>query len=99
MQPTLHIPYVRFSDQKQERGSSRERQREIAADGNDRMGWTMLPYVEDLGASAYHGDHLKGELGNLTARALAGEYPARTVISLNGSTDCRDKATTPSPIG
>lgn len=81
MQPTLHIPYVRFSDQKQERGSSRERQREIAADGNDRMGWTMLPYVEDLGASAYHGDHLKGELGNLTARALAGEYPAGTVIS------------------
>lgn len=81
MQPTLHIPYVRFSDQKQERGSSRERQREIATDGNERMGWTMLPYVEDLGASAYHGDHLKGELGSLTARALAGEYPAGTVIS------------------
>lgn len=80
MQPTLAIPYVRFSNSKQESGSSRERQRELATDDIARMGWTAAPFVEDLGKSAYHGDHLKGELGRLTARVLAGEYPAGTVI-------------------
>lgn len=80
MQPTLAIPYVRFSDTQQESGSSRERQREVTADAIARLGWTAAPFVEDLGKSAYHGDHLKGELGKLTARVLAGEYLAGTVI-------------------
>lgn len=53
MEPTLAIPYVRFSDTQQETGSSRERQREMATDDIARMGWTAAPFVEDLGKSAW----------------------------------------------
>lgn len=81
MHQTLHIPYIRYSNARQEAGSSRERQRELAAETNTRKGWTQLPFVEDLGKSAFHGDHLKAELGKLTADVVAGVYPAGTVIS------------------
>lgn len=80
MTPTLAIPYIRFSHSGQESGSSRDRQREIISENITRMGWTALPPVEDLGKSAYHGDHLRSELGKLTDRVVAGDFAPGTVV-------------------
>lgn len=79
MQPA--IPYIRYSDPKQERGSSRQRQRDLIAEECARHGWQMGEPVEDLGRSAWHGDHLRsGQLGALTRRILNGEIAAGTII-------------------
>lgn len=76
------IPYIRYSDPKQERGSSRERQRDLIAEECARRGWQVTEAVEDLGKSAWHGDHLRGgQLGVLTDRILSGEIAAGTIIA------------------
>lgn len=80
MQPTFAIPYHRFSDPRQERGSSLERQREITADAIAALGWTAMPPQEDRGESAWKGHHLDAVLGEITRKAKAGEYPDGTVI-------------------
>lgn len=80
MQPTFAIPYHRFSDPRQERGSSLERQREITADAIAALGWTAMPPHEDRGESAWKGHHLDAVLGEITRKAKAGEYPEGTVI-------------------
>lgn len=77
---TLAIPYIRYSDPKQEKGASRERQQEITLAAIDRMGWVRAPFVEDLSRSAFHGEHMRSELGRLSASVLAGDYPPGTVI-------------------
>lgn len=78
---TNAIAYLRFSTPKQERGDSRDRQlRDIRA-YCERKGWTLVEVVEDLGLSAYTGDHLhSGNLGKLTSRVLAGSVEPGTVI-------------------
>jgi DNA invertase Pin-like site-specific DNA recombinase len=80
MKPTLAIPYHRFSHAKQETGSSLERQREITSAAIVANEWSALPYAEDRGRSAWHGHHLEGELGRVTATAQAGGYLPGTVI-------------------
>ncbi|MFN3558920.1 MAG: recombinase family protein [Brevundimonas sp.] len=80
MQPTFAIPYHRFSDNKQERGSSLERQREITAAVIAAEGWTAMQPQEDRGESAWKGHHLDAALGEITRKAKAGEYPDGTVI-------------------
>lgn len=75
------IGYVRFSTVKQEHGDSRERQTLAARDFAERHGLVITEWVEDLGVSAYKGDHLNsGALGKLTQRIIAGEIEQGTTI-------------------
>jgi DNA invertase Pin-like site-specific DNA recombinase len=73
--------YVRFSSSKQEDGSSRDRQLQDGRALIERMGWTEVELIEDLGRSAWKGDHLtKGNLGKFAKRIVAGEIPPGSVI-------------------
>ena len=81
MSATPCIIYARFSSAQQERGSSIERQLELARAHIQRMGWTEVEVVMDKGRSAWKGDHLrKGNLGNLNKRIMAGEIAPGTVL-------------------
>ena len=81
MTVTPCIIYARFSSAQQERGSSIERQLELARAHIAREGWTEIEFVEDRGRSAWKGDHLsKGNLGLLTKRIMSGEFEPGTVI-------------------
>jgi DNA invertase Pin-like site-specific DNA recombinase len=81
MTTTPVIIYVRFSSPQQERGSSIERQLELARAHIEREGWAEVEVVIDKGRSAWKGDHLsKGNLGDLTRRILAGEVAQGTII-------------------
>lgn len=75
------IIYIRFSSKKQERGTSRERQLDDCLRHCDRMGWTVVEIIEDLGTSAWRGDHLvSGNLGRFAQRARNGEFEDGTVL-------------------
>lgn len=75
------IAYVRFSTPKQEHGDSRDRQTRDLTAFAERNGLTIVEWVEDLGRSAYKGDHLRGgNLGILTQRIMAGEIAAGTTL-------------------
>lgn len=75
------IIYIRFSSKKQERGASRERQLDDCRHHCDRMGWQVIEIIEDLGASAWKGDHLiSGNLGRFAQRARNGEFEDGTVL-------------------
>ena len=81
MSATPCIIYARFSSAQQERGSSIERQLELARAHIQRMGWTEVEVVMDKGRSAWKGDHLRqGNLGNLNKRIMAGEIAPGTVL-------------------
>ena len=74
--------FVRFSTKKQERGASRERQLELTSAMLNRWGWaaTEAP-LEDLGRSAWTGDHLKnGALGRFATRVRNGEIGEGDVL-------------------
>jgi DNA invertase Pin-like site-specific DNA recombinase len=78
---TQAIVYIRFSTSKQEHGDSRERQTLAAQEFCARHGLEILEYAEDLGVSAYKGDHLhSGALGKLSQRIMAGDIPQGTTI-------------------
>jgi len=75
------IIYARFSSPNQERGSSIERQLDLARTHIERMGWTELEAVIDRGRSAWKGHHLtKGNLGELAKRIRCGEFARGTVL-------------------
>lgn len=73
--------YIRFSDPRQERGSSRERQLQLCLAMCERRGWEVVQIIEDLGRSAWNGNHLKvGNLGKFADRVFAGDIPAGSVL-------------------
>src|SRR4051812_29685222 len=73
--------YIRFSDKRQERGASRERQREVCTRYCEGNGLPVTEVIEDLGRSAWAGAHLdSGNLGRFTARVRAGEIAAGSVL-------------------
>lgn len=80
----IMLPFIsiRFSTPTQERGSSRERQLEECCEFVRRMGWPEpQEIIEDLGVSAWKGDHLKsGNLGKWAKRVFAGEIPRGSVL-------------------
>ncbi|MDZ4370934.1 MAG: recombinase family protein, partial [Phenylobacterium sp.] len=64
--PANCILYIRFSTKRQETGASRERQLEDCHAYAARQGWNVTRLIEDLGRSAWSGDHLNsGNLGTL----------------------------------
>jgi DNA invertase Pin-like site-specific DNA recombinase len=78
---TLAIPYVRFSTAKQEAGSSRDRQHELIRAMADQNGWTLGAPVEDLGRSAWKGDHIRrGALGKWTEAVKRGDVEPGTIL-------------------
>lgn len=73
--------YVRYSDPKQERGASRDRQLEDCRRLCESMDWDVEGYVEDLGRSAWKGVHLaSGNLGKFVAKVRSGEIPAHGTV-------------------
>ena len=75
------VIYVRYSTKAQEDGASRERQIELCRAVIAREGWTEIAVVEDLGRSAWKGDHLKnGNLGKLADQWATDGVPANTVL-------------------
>lgn len=72
---------MRFSSKRQEKGASKDRQLELGHALCERKGWRVADVIEDLGYSAWAGDHLKvGNLGKFKARVDAGEIPAGSVL-------------------
>ena len=69
--------YIRFSTVAQEGGDSYSRQRDGAVELIKTNGWTLAGTIEDLGRSAYKGDHMLGEgaLGKFSDRVRAGDIP------------------------
>lgn len=74
--------YVRFSSAKQERGDSKERQLSDCMAHIERHGWALAePPLEDLGLSAWKGDHLaSGKLGEFSTRVRAGEIAEGSIL-------------------
>lgn len=77
--------YLRYSTQRQERGSSRERQEADCREFIARKGWNLVdPIVADLGRSAWKGDHLKkGNLGKFAERILNGDVAPGVIVVEN----------------
>jgi DNA invertase Pin-like site-specific DNA recombinase len=76
-------PYVRFSTPKQEKGDSLRRQRDLIEGFCKANDWTIDTWVQDLGQSAWTGEHLKsGSLGRFAEDVRAGkiEMPAVLVV-------------------
>lgn len=73
--------YIRFSTLKQEKGASKERQVEECRAHCARKGWPVVEEIEDLGRSAWKGDHLKsGRLGEFARRVHNGEIAPGSVL-------------------
>jgi DNA invertase Pin-like site-specific DNA recombinase len=75
-------PYLRYSDSKQAKGDSARRQSSWHEETAKREGWT-LDYslkLEDKGRSAYHGDHLKYDLGRFLAHVNDGTVKSGSVL-------------------
>ena len=81
--PIAYI-YIRFSTPRQEHSSSKYRQLEDCRAFAERKGWDVIDVVEDLGRSAWHGDHLKsGNLGKFAARIFDGDVAPGVIIVEN----------------
>ena len=75
------IPYIRFSDPKQEKGHSKARQSQDILAFCLRQGWPIREVIEDLGQSAWSGAHLTdGNLGKFAERVRAGEVAMPAVL-------------------
>jgi DNA invertase Pin-like site-specific DNA recombinase len=73
--------YHRFSSKAQDKGSSLDRQDQATADLCGAHGWTVAETLQDLGRSAWRGDHLRvGELGKFKARVESGEISEGSVL-------------------
>ena len=73
--------YHRFSSKAQDKGSSLERQQQATASLCRQFGWAVAETLEDLGRSAWKGDHLRaGNLGQFKARVDAGEIVPGSVL-------------------
>lgn len=68
--------YIRFSTVEQEDGDSFERQRDEGLELIAKKGWILAETIEDLGRSAWKGEHLDGgALGKFSDRVRAGDIP------------------------
>lgn len=69
--------YIRFSTVAQEGGESYARQHEGGLKLIADKGWTLVETVEDLGRSAYKGEHMlsDGALGKFSDRVRSGDVP------------------------
>jgi DNA invertase Pin-like site-specific DNA recombinase len=79
---TLAVSYLRFSSNKQQHGSSIERQKELLNSyllANPELTLYSQNY-SDLGLSAYHKDNLKGELGLFLEAVNKGKFPKGTKL-------------------
>jgi DNA invertase Pin-like site-specific DNA recombinase len=79
---TTAYPYLRFSSTRQGRGDSTRRQSSWHEEVAKQEGW-RLDYslrLEDKGKSAYHGDHLKADLGRFLASINAGQVKPGSVL-------------------
>lgn len=77
----LAYRYHRFSSKAQDRGSSLERQQQATAALCTQMGWSVAETLEDLGRSAWKGDHLRvGNLGQFKNRVDAGEIASGSIL-------------------
>ena len=73
--------YHRFSSKSQDKGSSLDRQDEATRKLCNGKGWEIAETLEDLGRSAWKGDHLRvGELGKLKQRIEDGEIGEGCVL-------------------
>lgn len=73
--------YHRFSSAAQEAGTSLERQEAATSTLCEKNGWTITETLQDLGRSAWKGDHLRvGELGKFRDRVDAGEIERGSVL-------------------
>jgi DNA invertase Pin-like site-specific DNA recombinase len=80
--PTLAYPYLRYSSARQKDGDSERRQGDWFAEVCKREGWQIdrsFP-LEDKGKSAYHGEHLKANLGRFLEAVNAGRVPRGSVL-------------------
>lgn len=78
--PAAYI-YVRYSTPQQEKGVSRERQKELCEAHCRQMGWEVAETIEDLGRSAWKADHLNGgNLGLFAQRVFDGDIPPGSVL-------------------
>ena len=78
--PAAYI-YVRYSTPQQEKGVSRERQKELCEAHCKNMGWEVAEVIEDLGRSAWSGSHLdSGNLGRFATRVEEGEIPNGSIL-------------------
>lgn len=75
--------YIRFSDEQQEEGTSHQRQLEDIRKYCVTHGLELQDKVYfDSGKSAFHGQHLKGELGLFIKDCQRGIIPAKSVLVL-----------------
>ena len=76
------ILYIRFSTAEQKTGDSYDRQRRDGLAYIEKMGWRHTATIEDLGKSAWKGEHMlsTGALGKLSAEVAAGDIGKGTVI-------------------
>src|SRR5262249_30018569 len=78
----LAYPYLRYSDPKQSKGDSSRRQGDWFEQTAAKEGWRIdrsFP-LEDRGKSAYHGEHLKADLGRFLAAVNEGRIPRGSVL-------------------
>ena len=79
---TLAYPYLRYSTGRQKEGDSERRQGEWFAAVCKREGWQIDRgfILEDRGKSAFHGDHLKANLGRFLEAVNGGRIPRGSVL-------------------
>lgn len=76
-QKTLCFPYIRYSSDKQIKGTSKERQEKQARDIARSKGWTVSELEPDEGVSAFRGKNLNADnnLGKFLEQAKRGDIP------------------------
>lgn len=73
------VRYHRFSSKRQDKGTSIERQAEATLALCKKNEWDIIETLEDLGRSAWKGDHLRvGKLGEFKRRVDLGEFEPGT---------------------
>jgi DNA invertase Pin-like site-specific DNA recombinase len=75
------LAYIRYSSDPQGAGDSRRRQRDLAEATARHRGLTITEWIEDLGVSAYRGQHVEtGNLGRLLDRISGGKVERGTYL-------------------
>ena len=73
--------YIRYSSEPQGEGDSHRRQKELAHTTAESRGLTITEWIEDLGVSAFRGEHVEtGALGKLLERVRQGKIEKGTSL-------------------
>lgn len=73
--------YARFSSLEQSKGDSLRRQQEAAKRAAEKFNLELVADIEDLGRSAFHGNHIKkGNLGELLDAIDQNQIPSGAVL-------------------